>query len=93
MQNLGDDGKQTREWIALFDVVAFIDIERGFGVEPANLNEVVVDGLDSGTNHDLILSAGLDDVNDALRRLKLIGLGERFILEVEAETRNAVAHV
>ena len=35
----------------------------------------------------------LDDVNDALRRLKLIGLGERFILEVEAETRNAVAHV
>ena len=93
MQNLGDDGKQTREWIALFDVVAIIDIERGFGVEPANLNEVVVDGLDSGTNHDLILSAGLDDVNDALRRLKLIGLSERFILEVEAETRNAVAHV
>lgn len=76
-----------------FDVVALIDIECGFGVEPANLNKVVVDGLDSGTNHDLILSAGLDDVNDALRCLKLIGLGERFILEVEAETRNAVAHV
>ena len=86
-----DDKAQELKKVS--DVVAFIDIECGFGVEPANLNKVVVDGLDSGTNHDLILSAGLDDVNDALRRLKLIGLGERFILEVEAETRNAVAHV
>ena len=83
MQNLGDDGQQTREWIALFDVVAFIDIECGFGVEPANLNKVVVDGLDSGTNHDLILSAGLEDVNEGR-----ILIGGRDVTHVPPKSRD-----
>ena len=56
----------------------------------ADGDDCVVDFGDGRTDHDLVLAAGLDDAQHAIRLREDIVVCLRFVLQAEAEPRDAV---
>ena len=99
LEDLGDDAQEPRERVLLLPVLAvalgipFIHIECRLLGEAADLDEVVVDGLDRSADDDLILATSLDHVDDALRCLETVGVSLGLVLQMEAQARDAVADI
>ena len=97
LEDLGDQAEEPGERVGLLAVGAelgiLVHVERCLGREATHLDEVGVDRLDGGTDDDLVLTGGLDDVEDALRGLERGGVGLGLVLETEAQPGDAMAHV